>query len=93
MTEEKAIEDAKKEFSEKFPDFDINDDIIYEDPEDIIKGLYKPFACYAITIEGSCIVTDFLVTLTQKVNNDEVPKFIYTIYDQSLGKDGIYKFI
>ena len=93
MTEEKAIEDAKKEFSEKFPDFDINDDIIYEDPEDIIKGLYKPFACYAITIEGSCIVTDFLVTLTQKVNDDEVPKFIYTIYDQSLGKDGIYKFI
>ena len=39
MTEEKAIEDAKKEFSEKFPDFDINDDIIYEDPEDIIKGI------------------------------------------------------
>lgn len=93
MTEEKAIEDAKKEFAEKFPDFDINDDIIYEDPEDIIKGLYKPFACYAITIEGSFIVTDFLVTLTQKVNDDEVPKFIYTIYDQSLGKDGIYKFI
>lgn len=93
MTEEKAIEDAKKEFAKKFPDFDINDDIIYEDPEDIIKGLYKPFACYAITIEGSCIVTDFLVTLTQKVNDDEVPKFIYTIYNQSLGKYGIYKFI
>lgn len=93
MTIDQAIEEAKKDFAEKFPDFNKDDDIIDEEPEDIIKGIYEPFACYAITIEGSCIVTDFLVTLTQKEHDDECPKFIYTIYDQALGKNGIYKFI
>lgn len=91
MTEEKAIENAKKDFAEKFPCF--NGSLDYVAPEKIIKGQYKPFCCYAITQERSIIVTDFLVTLTQKVNDDDCPKFIYTIYDQALGKNGIYKFI
>lgn len=90
MTEEKAIEDAEKDLTKKFPDFDC---LVYEDPEEIIKGQYKPFSCYAITIEGSCIVADFLVILTQKKPADDCPKFLYTIYDQALGKNGIYRFI
>lgn len=91
MTEEKAIEDAKNDFSEKFPHFKNN--IVYVDPEKIIKGQYKPFCCYAITLEGSFIVTDFLVTLTSRGRADGCPFFIYTVYDQALGKNGIYKFI
>lgn len=91
MTEEKAIEDAKNDFSEMFPCF--NDDLVYVAPEKIIKGQYKPFCCYDITHGGSCIVTDFLVTLTSRGRADGYPCFIYTIYDQALGKDGIYKFI
>lgn len=91
MTEEKAIEDAKNDFSEMFPCF--NDDLVYVAPEKIIKGQYKPFCCYAITHGGSFIVTDFLVTLTSRGRADGYPCFIYTIYDQALGKDGIYKFI
>lgn len=91
MTEEQAIEDAKNDFSEKFPCF--NDKLVFVTPEKIIKGQYKPFCCYAITSEGSCIVTDFLVTLTARGRADSCPFFIYTVYDQALGKDGIYKFI
>lgn len=91
MTEEKAIEDAKNDFSEKFPHF--NDDLVYVAPEEIIKGQYKPFCCYAITRENSIIVTDFLVTLTSRGRAFDCPYFIYTVYDQALGKNGIYKFI
>lgn len=91
MTEEKAIEDAKNDFEEKFPFF--NGNLVYVEPEEIIKGQYKPFCYYAITPDGSFIVTDFLVTLTSRGRADNCPYFIYTIYDQALGKDGIYKFI
>ena len=91
MTEEKAIEDAKKDFAEKFPCF--NGSLDYVAPEKIIKGKYKPFCCYALTPEGSFIVTDFLFTLTSRGRADSCPFFIYTIYDQALGQDGIYKFI
>ena len=91
MTEEKAIEDAKNDFAEKFPFF--NGSLVYVAPEKIIKGQYKPFCCYALTPEGSFIVTDFLVTLTSRGRADGCPFFIYTIYDQALGQNGIYKFI
>lgn len=91
MTEEQAIEDAKNDFFEKFPCF--NGELVFIAPEEIIKGQYKPFCCYAITPEGSCIVTDFLVTLTARGRADGFPFFIYTLYDQALGQDGIYKFI
>lgn len=91
MTEEKAIENAKEDFADKFPCFD--GDLIYIAPENITKGKYKPFSCYAITIDGSCIVTDFLVTLTSRGRADGCPYFIYTVYDQALGMNGIYKFI
>ena len=90
MTEEEAIEDAKNDFAEKFPHF--KDDLVFMAPEKIIKGQYKPFCCYAITVDGSFIVTDFLVTLTSKGRADGYPYFIYTVYDQALGKYGIYKF-
>lgn len=91
MTEEKAIDDAKKDFSEKFPCF--NGELVYIKPDNIIKGKYKPFCCYAITPENCCIVTDFLVTLTSRGRAESYPFFIYTIYDQALGKNGIYRFI
>lgn len=91
MTEEKAIDDATNDFYEKFPFF--NGVMVYVKPEKIIKGKYNPFCCYAITPDNSFVVTDFLVTLTSKGRADSCPYFIYTIYDQALGKDGIYKFI
>lgn len=56
MTEEQAIEDAKNDFSEKFPFF--NNNLVYVALEKIIKGQYKPLCCYAITLEGSFIVTE-----------------------------------
>lgn len=90
MTEEKAIENAINDFSEKFPCFN---GMVYVAPDEIIKGQYKPFCCYALTLEGSFIVTDFLVTLTSRGRADGCPYFIYTVYDQALGKNGIYKFI
>ena len=91
MTEEKALEDAYNDFENKFPHF--NGKIVYVAPSNIVKGQYKPFCCYALTAEGSFVVTYFLVTLTSRGRADGCPFFIYTIYDQSLGKDGIYKFI
>lgn len=91
MTEEKALEDAREDFKKKFPFF--NDKLIYVAPKNIVKGQYKPFCCYALTLENSFVVTDFLVTLTAKNRAGNYPYFIYTTYDQALGKKGIYKYI
>lgn len=90
MTIDEAIEDAEKEFSEKFKNFD---GLISKEPDEIEKGHYKPYQCFAITVDGSCIVSDFLVTLIAKDHNPDLPDFIYTIYDQCHGMNGIYRYI
>lgn len=90
MTIEQAIEEAKKKFKEKFKDFE--GDIIPTGCYSIPKNCYKPFACYAITFENSCVVSDFFVTLVLEKDEPNLPKFIYTVYDQRHGKNGIYKF-
>lgn len=88
MIVDAALEDAIEEFADNFKKFD---KIVFVRCVDIKKGVYKPFCCYAIT--DGYVVTDFLVTLTLKEGIDGYPPFIYTIYDQSLGKKGIYRFI
>lgn len=104
MTYDKIFEDMEKELKEKYPSFDpellkIYDYTLpdFDDDETetaptapIQKEKFRPLVCYAETGEGSCIVNNFIVACTDKETEKE---FIAVIYDQSLGKQGIYKYI
>lgn len=105
MTYDKIFEDMEKELKEKYPSFDpallqtydftlpdLDDDDETEAPpkREIPKGKFRPLICYAETVEDSCIVSNFIVACTDKETETE---FIAVEYDQSLGKEGIYKYI
>lgn len=104
MTYDKIFEDMEKELKEKNPSFDpallqtydftlpdLDDDETEAPPKrEIPKGKFRPLVCYAETEEGSCIVNNFIVACTDKETESE---FIAVIYDQNLGKQGIYKYI